>query len=842
MIITCKKEVPFRWIAFAIMPWAGFTFKSFAVSVAFVFSLKKFVENPAGLTFILSLPSFVSLVLQPVISFLSDRIWTRFGRRKPFVVTSLIGCPICLSALPLMPNFWALLAVFMVYNLFADLNSPMEPFKQEIIPPAERGRASGVMAWCNNLACLTFYFIALGRFDDVRYMEGVPVFGEEAIYWTAGLLLCVVAMLVMLGIHEVEQKSSLRGQRLSVKIFFGGLFDGELWPVYLLVVGAACMNFNSGLGALSNLLYTDQWGYTKQEMGINIAAGGIINIFAIGLLTVFADRFNRMRAYQTLISLSVIGNAAYYLYVNFVLPDKRPTLIEIIAFGETLSILGILTSLVYVPMVYDYVRRNKMGTYNAGATMVGKLTALVTLNGVGLFVWGYATLFQPPAGEMTRVVLHGDGNRKSEIRSLLGSASWTYPGSGAIAPAANISATPWQATGVMSDTGRCFEFRLKDGESKKLAAEKDKLEKENSPLVAQEKLLRDQAAIHRAKGHADSALGEIHNADEKKLRIDAITARISSIDADLAGRARNFHAQVLRVLGNRVISEGDQIIGAKIRQAQLLEIASVKRPDSYMLERILDDLRQDRIGIIDLRPLKRDSGYGVSISTILEPGSDEAASADQLLAAVERAAAGRDPGLIGAGRVPVASSLQPTITLDLMVIEEPLDTYVSPITRLVNLVLAVFDRVPSPDRWLSAMARNLRVPTESNHIRAVPGPGPKTISITAVLPLTASKVALEDDLVNKRLQILLGGLSSEGQLAQARALYNRVEKAAAAQRITVAHPTLASAYAPMKYDYMSGYLCMFVMSLIGIGITLAFVRFEAKGLVRKRGVEEGLES
>jgi hypothetical protein len=55
--------------------------------------------------------------------------------------------------------------------------------------------------------------------------------------------------------------------------------------------------------------------------------------------------------------------------------DRRPTLIEIIVFGETISILGILAGLIYVPLVYDYIRRNKMGTYGAGASLVAKLTA-----------------------------------------------------------------------------------------------------------------------------------------------------------------------------------------------------------------------------------------------------------------------------------------------------------------------------------------------------------------------------------------------------------------------------------------------------------------------------------
>ncbi|MDD5348702.1 MAG: MFS transporter [Chthoniobacteraceae bacterium] len=312
MIITCKKEVPFRWIAFAILPWASFSFNYGVVGVAFLFSLKKFIENPAGLTFILSLPSFISLVLGPVTSFLSDRIWTRFGRRKPFIITSLTGIASCMMLMPLMPNFWTLLAVFLLLNVFTDLNAPMEPLKQEIIPPHERGRATGAMSWCNNLATMTFYFIALGRFDDVRYMAGMPIFGETVIYWSAGLLLAVMVALIMLGIKEIDQKSALVGQRLSLGNFFGGLLDRELWPVYLLVVGSACLNFYAGLGPLSNLLYTDQWGYTKQDMGINVAIGGVINLFIIGFLTVIADRLNRMRAYQTLICLSLAGNAMYY--------------------------------------------------------------------------------------------------------------------------------------------------------------------------------------------------------------------------------------------------------------------------------------------------------------------------------------------------------------------------------------------------------------------------------------------------------------------------------------------------------------------------------------------------
>jgi len=844
MIITCKKKVPFHWIAFAILPWAAFSFKGGVVGTGFLFSLKKFVENPAGLTFVLSLPSFISIILQPVVSFLSDRIWTRFGRRKPFVGTSFFGVTVCLVLMPFMPNFWTLLAVYMVYNVFADLNSPMEPLKQEIIPPPERGRATAAMSWCSNLGTMIFWFVALGRFDDVSYMGGLAISGETVIYCSGALLMLVMGLLIALGIREVDQKSPLRGQRLTPRTFFGGLLDRELWPVYLLIVGAACMNFYAGLGALSNLLYTDQWGYTKQEMGINVAAGGIINVFAIAVLAIFADRLNRMRAYQTLICLSLLGQIFYYCYIEFILPDKHPSLVEIIVFGETLSILGILTGMVYTPLVYDYVRRNKMGTYNAGASLITRLTVLLTLNGVGLFIWGYATLFQPPAGEMTRMVLRGEQNQKAEVLTVLRNAAWNYPDSPAPVPAKSIEANTWQADGTFSDIGRGWEIRLRDKDSAKLASEKEKLEKERSLLIARQKKTADKAATLMLAGDSAAAAQAVQESADKKDRIAEITAQIDGLGAKLDARAQAFRDQVKAILGDRIITEGDQILGARTQPAVILDLATVNRPDVHLLEKSLGELRQERPEIIDLRPLKLDEGYGIAVSATVVPGGDPAAFARDLQAAVERLVSARQPGLFAGRTEPLRVLHEQALTLDLMILEQPIETYVSPITRVVNRGLALFDREPAPDRRLAAVARNLRTPADTNHVRARVGPGYRAIAITAVMPAPpdADKTVRPDDVVSRRLGAFLGNQSSVAGLSQARLFYDRIEKAAATQKFTVAHPVLATSYAAMKYDYMSGYLWMFVMSLIGIAITIAFCRFEAKGLVHKCGVEEAQAS
>lgn len=835
MIVTAKKAIPFRWMAVAVLPWSAVTFQGGVMGTAFVFSLKKFVENPAGLTFILSLPAFISFAAGPIANFLSDRVWTRFGRRKPFVIFSWTGVITALALLPLMPTMWSLVAIYLCYAVFLEIGAPIEPLKQEIVPPPQRGRATGVMQWVQNIANLIFYFVAFGRFDDVRFMWGIQLSGERANYWAAALMMTVMLLLIILGIRETDPKSPMRGQ-YSVGAFFRGLLDRDLWPVYTLILGGAVLS--SGLGPLGNLLYTDQWGYTKQQMGINVAVGGVLNLFFIGLLAVVADKLNRIRAYQLLLAFAIAQKIGYYCYVEFVLPDKRPSLIELVVFGELLSVTSILTSMVVVPLMYDYVSRNRMGTLAAGSTMINRLTGIVTLNGIGLFVWAYAAMFRPPAGEMTRVVLQ-DEQPARVVSAALREGAWTNPRSGLPTPGANVQASAWYATGLVAQTGRCWELRLRDRDSEKLSDEKEQLARERSPAAAEMAMARDRAEILRRKGQPEAAAETARRAAEKGTVVEKLGTRIAQIDRDLAERANNFKDQAVRVLGPRMLADGTQVLGASVRDALMVEIATAVPPSGERLERLLEDLRRERAAVIDLRRIKRGEQFGVAISALLPAGREEMAFAEDLRRTFEKLSAKRDPKLVRTGFTPLGQQREPAFAIDLLTVEEPLDTRVSPINRAVYAVGGWFGAGHDPGQRLAATARSLRLPGETDHVRAFAGErNAKTISVVTLFGASAAEAASTDDPIGGRLQQLLGPAGDPSLLRKARAFFDRVEKAAAAQRITVARPIVATGYAPMKYDYMCGYLWMFVMGLIGLTIVRAFVRREAKGLIRKRGVEE----
>ena len=835
MIITCKKHIPFHWLLVTILPWASWVFVASTMGVAFLFSLKKFLENPAGLTFVMSLPGFISIVSGPTVSFISDRIWTRYGRRKPFVVTAWTLCTGCCILMPIMPNFWLLLLAFMLFNIGSDLQSTQEPLKQEIIPPAQRGRAVAGVSWMTNLGILMFYAVAIGRFDDRQFYLGIPLTGEQSIYWAASVGMIVMTLLICLSIKEIDPKSKLLGEKFNLKNFFRSIMSHNLWPVYLLVFGATMLG--SGLGVIGTLIYTEQWHFTKQEMGNNIAIGTSINLVIIIVLGYFADRLNRIRAYQVLIILSLLLTAGFYSYVNFILYDRRPSLLEVVIFGEMLSVVGWLTSMVYTPLVYDYVPRNEMGTFMAGSNLLQRLTFLVTLNGVGFFVWLYSSLFLAAGGDMTRVIFRESLPQK-EVTALLAKSQWHDPSTGQIRSSKAVTAEPWYDNGAVLSFGRCYEIRFSDPGSVSLKKERDNLEEKRSKTASQEASLRDQSRLlQNREARSREVESILAQAENLKAQQQLLAVKIGKLDETLQCRGENLARQANTNLAGFLLPPGEQIRHAAFVSATVVELATSDRIPTAKLERTLERLRQDNTNVIDLRPVKTESGYGVVVSLAGKTDDEtiklvikDLCSASHILL----------PGEFSETQLPRTKRAARCLELDLTTIEDPLTTHLSPVARAVNWCSGWFNLSAGPDRRVSAIGRSLREPGSTEHVcvRSLPCYDERdhAICVRAVFENTPTDSVVTVDSVTLRLQSLLTG-SNPLEIAQARTFYDRVVAASAEQRVTVAAPGQESGFAPMKYDYMAGYLWMLMLGLIGFWITLIFLARERRGLIRKRGVE-----
>src|SRR4051812_24751483 len=87
------------------------------------------------------------LIVQPIIGHMSDRTWTRLGRRRPYF---LVGALLASAALLIMPNVSALwMAAGLLWILDASINVSMEPFRAfvaDMLPDEQRTRGFSMQA------------------------------------------------------------------------------------------------------------------------------------------------------------------------------------------------------------------------------------------------------------------------------------------------------------------------------------------------------------------------------------------------------------------------------------------------------------------------------------------------------------------------------------------------------------------------------------------------------------------------------------------------------------------------------------------------------------------------
>jgi maltose/moltooligosaccharide transporter len=67
------------------------------------------------------------LIVQPIIGHMSDKTWTRMGRRRPYFLIGAIFASIALFIMPNSPSLW--IAAGMLWILDASINISMEPFR-----------------------------------------------------------------------------------------------------------------------------------------------------------------------------------------------------------------------------------------------------------------------------------------------------------------------------------------------------------------------------------------------------------------------------------------------------------------------------------------------------------------------------------------------------------------------------------------------------------------------------------------------------------------------------------------------------------------------------------------
>lgn len=162
--------------------------------------------DPHNLSYFWILPPLMGILVQPIIGTLSDRTWTRFGRRIPFL---FIGAAIAVAVMCLLPNagsFGMAVSTAMVFGLISlmfldtSINMAMQPFKMlvgDMVNEKQKSLAYSIQSFlCNSGSVVGYLFPYI--FTAVGIANEAPkgVIPDSVIYsfyiGAAILILCVL--------------------------------------------------------------------------------------------------------------------------------------------------------------------------------------------------------------------------------------------------------------------------------------------------------------------------------------------------------------------------------------------------------------------------------------------------------------------------------------------------------------------------------------------------------------------------------------------------------------------------------------------------------------------------
>jgi MFS family permease len=834
MIITRKKLIPLHWAFYAQLPLLLSIYGSFVINAPFLLMMKQFIDNPAAIMGLISIEVYITLLGGPFFAWLSDRIWTRFGRRKFFFVIADASRGLILLLMPFAPNIWALIGLRWVFGFMSDFASMTQALIYEVVPPPQRGRMSGFFQSSIQFGNLVFFFLLIGRFDDHYFMGPFHTLGEFSggtlMFFLAAMLLLGISAFEGLGFKEIKppdmktlQDDREPGQNLFwyfVKTFCRDVFAKDFLPLYLFMF--ITVMFGVGLGIFQPLLFTEQWGYSLQDMGNTVAVGVVFAVTLSLLSGWLADKWGKLQTFVLATIGSFCMNVFYTAFVAFQ-PDQRPTLWQIIAIGNIGLVFQMTKGVVTFPLMMEYVKRSRMGAANAGLSLFQALIRNSVTLFVGVWLAWWSIWFLPQAGHHVETTFPEPLDRTEVVARLTAGGVET----------ADLILRPLHQYGVDGRTSHRWWIHRNDDQTHEWLKERKQLTNKLAPL----------------ENKLDSPLISVEKATELQLEIDQTRERLDEINAQLDATTAAMRETLLPVLEDHLYQSGDQIQSVRFENGTLdLVLETIETLPPGQVSELVRILNGPQYRLTDQNDPEASSRYGPDIEIDIQ-NTPSSALAFRLRF---------DPGFLTLSRI-LADSVNDTnrvfeianILTGLHRAEigegpDRFDLHSVSATRKngtldLSYTLRFGENALQTDPALLAAALSEESMVTSARGDAL-GNGEARIHLELKPPAPASKEGLRADRLREllpRFSRALPGQRLEQRLAAETTLRLTSALAERPFYITVPEHTPRSGHREREYEYFfSSQALQIATDLIGFGIVWFLLLMEKKGVVHRYGVEE----
>lgn len=252
--------------------------------------------DPHNLSYFWILPPLAGIIVQPIIGVLSDRTWTRFGRRIPYL---FIGALIAVAVMCLLPNagsFGMTVGAAMVFGLISlmfldtSINMAMQPFKMmvgDMVNEKQKGLAYSIQSFlCNAGSLVGYLFPFIFAYLGIKNTAAKGVIPDSVIYsFYIGaliLILCVIYTSMKVkeyppaeyaeyhGIKEEDKKEKTNIFKLLAKapkaFWTVGLVQFFCWAAFMFM-----------------------WTYTNGSIALNVFDAPTIETVVKGVQRVIID-------------------------------------------------------------------------------------------------------------------------------------------------------------------------------------------------------------------------------------------------------------------------------------------------------------------------------------------------------------------------------------------------------------------------------------------------------------------------------------------------------------------------------------------------------------------------
>lgn len=142
------------------------------------------------------------LIVQPIVGYLSDRTWTRLGRRRPYFLIGAVLATLALFFMPNSPTLW--IAAGLLWVLDASINISMEPFRAFVgdqLPTSQRAGGYAMQSFFigvgSVIASLLPWLLAQAGVGNTAGPGEVPDTVRYAFYFGGAVLLLAVGWTVL---------------------------------------------------------------------------------------------------------------------------------------------------------------------------------------------------------------------------------------------------------------------------------------------------------------------------------------------------------------------------------------------------------------------------------------------------------------------------------------------------------------------------------------------------------------------------------------------------------------------------------------------------------------------